>query len=76
MAKKWSEQCVEAFPFVIVTCCLLHNFLIKCSEAVQDEDAECSRDQEFPVFDGEVDESGKRIRDALASHLGRANERR
>ncbi|XP_027066544.1 protein ALP1-like [Coffea arabica] len=76
VAKKWSEQCVEAFPFVIVTCCLLHNFLIKCSEAVQDEDAECSRDQEFPVFDGEVDESGKRIRDALASHLSRANERR
>lgn len=76
VGKKWSEQCIEAFPFVIVTCCLLHNFLIKCSEAVQDEGAECSRDQEFPVFDGEVDESGKRIRDALASHLSRASQRR
>ncbi|XP_055822804.1 protein ALP1-like isoform X2 [Solanum dulcamara] len=71
LAKKWNEQCIQAFPFVIVTCCLLHNFLIKCSEAVTDETEEYPRCEEFPVFDGEVDESGKNIRDALASHLFR-----
>lgn len=76
VAKNWNEQCIEAFPYIIVTCCLLHNFLIKCSEALQDEDVECSRDEDFPVFDGEVDESGKRIRDVLASHLSRVNQRR
>lgn len=75
LAKKWNEQCVEAFPFVIVTCCLLHNFLIKCSEAVTDENEEYPRREEFPVFDGELDESGKRTRDALASHLFRVSQR-
>ncbi|OIT36113.1 PREDICTED: putative nuclease HARBI1 [Nicotiana attenuata] len=75
LAKKWNEQCVEAFPFVIVTCCLLHNFLIKCSEAVTDETVEYPRSEEFPVFDGEIDESGKKIRDALASHLFRVSQR-
>ncbi|KAJ8568653.1 hypothetical protein K7X08_028186 [Anisodus acutangulus] len=73
LAKKWKEQCVEAFPFVIVTCCLLHNFLIKCSEAVTDETEEYPMSEEFPVFDGEVDESGKKTRDALASHLFRGS---
>ncbi|KAL6549636.1 hypothetical protein OROHE_008367 [Orobanche hederae] len=71
VGKKWTEQCREAFPFVIVACCLLHNFLIKCSEALPDENPEGYTDVEFPVFDGEDNESGKRIRDALASHLGR-----
>lgn len=75
LAKKWKEQCLEAFPFVIVTCCLLHNFLIKCSEAVTDESEEYPRSEEFPVFDGEVDENGKKIRDALASHLFRVSQR-
>ncbi|KAH0742727.1 hypothetical protein KY290_030720 [Solanum tuberosum] len=75
LARKWNGQCIEAFPFVIVTCCLLHNFLIKCSEAVTDETEEYPRFEEFPVFDGEVDESGKKIRDALASHLFRVSQR-
>ncbi|KAF3669765.1 putative NEDD8 ultimate buster 1-like [Capsicum annuum] len=75
LAKKWNEQCVEAFPFVIVTCCLLHNFLIKCSEAVTDETKEYPRCEEFPVFDGEDDESGKEVRDALAAHLFRVSQR-
>ncbi|CAN4103594.1 unnamed protein product [Withania somnifera] len=75
LAKKWNEQCVEAFPFVIVTCCLLHNFLIKCSEAVTNENEECPRCEEFPMFDGELDESGKKTRDALASHLFRVSQR-
>ncbi|XP_060171959.1 protein ALP1-like [Lycium barbarum] len=75
LAKKWNEQCLEAFPFVIVTCCLLHNFLIKCSEAVADETKDYPRNEEFLVFDGEVDESGKKTRDALASHLFRVSQR-
>ncbi|KAL0358351.1 UNVERIFIED_CONTAM: hypothetical protein Sangu_0684500 [Sesamum angustifolium] len=53
VGKKWKEQCIEAFPFVIVSCCLLHNFLIKCSEMLPDEHAEGYRDAGFPVFDGE-----------------------
>ncbi|EPS60180.1 hypothetical protein M569_14624, partial [Genlisea aurea] len=34
VGKKWreEEECMEAFPFVIVASCLLHNFVIKCSE--------------------------------------------
>ncbi|GFP83939.1 putative nuclease harbi1, partial [Phtheirospermum japonicum] len=76
VGKKWKEQCIEAFPYVIVACCLLHNFLIKCSEATPEENAEdCNKDVEFPLFDGEDDESGKRIRDALAFHLGRVSQR-
>ncbi|KAL3840728.1 hypothetical protein ACJIZ3_025319 [Penstemon smallii] len=73
VGKKWKEQCIEAFPFVIVASCLLHNFLIKCSEVMPEENAESFKDTEFPMFDGEDDECGKRIRDALASHLGRLN---
>ncbi|KAK4420122.1 protein ALP1-like [Sesamum alatum] len=75
VGKKWKEQCIEAFPFVIVSCCLLHNFLIKCSEILPEEHAEGYRDGGFPVFDGEDNESGKRIRDALASHLSRVSQR-
>lgn len=76
LRKKWKEECVEAFPFVIVACCLLHNFLIKCSEDDDDDDNsnngdEGYRDTQFPVYVGEDNESGKRIRDALASHLAR-----
>ncbi|CAI9772417.1 unnamed protein product [Fraxinus pennsylvanica] len=67
--KKWNRQCVEAFPFVIVSCCLLHNFLIKCSEVMPDENAELRRNIELPEFDGEDDEGGKKTCDALASHL-------
>ncbi|KAG8372659.1 hypothetical protein BUALT_Bualt12G0089600 [Buddleja alternifolia] len=71
VGKKWKEQCIEAFPFVIVACCLLHNFLIKCSEVLPEENVKSCRDNEFPLFDGEENESGKGIRDALASHLSR-----
>lgn len=74
LSVKWKEQCIEAFPLVIITCCLLHNFLIKCSEAADEEKSECSQDQEFPVFDGEENEDGKAIRDALSSHLSRINQ--
>ncbi|KAL3643095.1 hypothetical protein CASFOL_013910 [Castilleja foliolosa] len=77
VGKKWNVQCIEAFPFVIVACCLLHNFLIKCSEAMEEENAEGCKDVdvEFPLFDGVDNESGMRIRDALAFHLGRVSQR-
>lgn len=75
VGKKWKEQCIEAFPFVIVACCLLHNFLIKCSEVLPEENAEGFKEREFMEFEGEDSESGKRIRDALASHLSRVSQR-
>ncbi|XP_057470977.1 protein ALP1-like [Actinidia eriantha] len=77
LSKNWKEECIEAFPFVIVTCCLLHNFLIKCSEALPDVNVEYYlREQELLPFEGEVDENGRRTRDALALHLNRVSQRR
>ncbi|CAH9070304.1 unnamed protein product [Cuscuta epithymum] len=71
VADKWKGQCDEAFPFVFVSCCLLHNFCIKCSELLPDESAQfLRRIDEFPVcHDVEFDNSGKKTRDALASLL-------
>lgn len=69
LAKLWKEECIEFFPFVIVTGCLLHNFLIKCSEPLPDENAGRSKEGELPIYQGKMNESGQRIRDALASHL-------
>ncbi|XP_059635208.1 protein ALP1-like [Cornus florida] len=76
LSKPWKEECIESFPFVIITCCLLHNFLIKCSEPFPDEAACYSKDQELAVYQGEVDENGLRIRNALATHLSRVSQRR
>ncbi|KAA8522941.1 hypothetical protein F0562_009364 [Nyssa sinensis] len=76
LSKRWKEECIESFPFVIVTCCLLHNFLIKCSELLPDENVGYSRYQANSVFEGEGDESGQRIRVALALHLTRLSQRR
>ncbi|XP_002532309.2 protein ALP1-like [Ricinus communis] len=77
LARRWKEECVEFFPFVIVMGCLLHNFLIKCSEPVAEESVGCSEvEEELPVFGGEADERGQRIRVALAKHLSRASMRR
>ncbi|KAH6817364.1 hypothetical protein C2S51_000967 [Perilla frutescens var. frutescens] len=75
VGRKWNEQCIEAFPFVIVACCLLHNFLIKCSEVLPEENTEGYNIREFMKFDGEDSESGKSTRDALASHLSRVSQR-
>lgn len=76
VANKWKENCIEAFPYVIVTCCLLHNFLIKSSEPIPDENLEIPRDEQFPIFGGEESESGKKTRHALASHLSQSSLRR
>lgn len=77
VSQRWKEECIESFPFIIVTCCLLHNFLIKCSEALPDVNVGDSEDQEvMNAFEGEVDDDGVRIRDALALHLYRVSQRR
>ncbi|CAL0325666.1 unnamed protein product [Lupinus luteus] len=76
-ARKWKQQCVEYLPFVIVTCCLLHNFLIKYNESMPDKEVSCVEKQvDFVAFDGTVDESALSIRDALALHLSRVSQRK
>ncbi|OMO80357.1 Harbinger transposase-derived nuclease [Corchorus olitorius] len=79
LSKKWKEGSVEFMPFVIVMGCLLHNFLIKCSEPLPEEHVEDSRedqDELMPVSEEEADESGQRIRDAIALHLNRVSLRK
>lgn len=76
LSKQWKEECMEFLPFVVVTGCLLHNFLIKCSEPMpDDEKLECLK-EELPVCNGEINESGKRIRDSIANHLNRVSRGR
>ncbi|WOK94219.1 hypothetical protein Cni_G02921 [Canna indica] len=65
----WKEECADALPFVVVACCLLHNFLIKCGEPMEDEIEPGMGKQEFPDFKGKDDEGGESIRDVLAAHL-------
>lgn len=77
LSKQLKEECLEFLPFVVVTCCLLHNFLIKCSEPMPVENLGwLKKEEELPVFNGDVNEGGKRIRDMLASHLSRVSQRR
>lgn len=77
LSKEWKEECIEYFPYVIVTCCLLHNFLIKCSEPFPDTNVGFPRDNdELPVYEGEVDERAWRIRKTLATYLSRVSQRR
>lgn len=76
LSRRWKEECIEFLPFVTVTGCLLHNFMIKCREPMLSENLVFLREGELPVFEGEVDESAQRTRDALASHLSRVSIRR
>lgn len=79
VSKKWKQECAEYLPFVIVTGCLLHNFLIKCNEPVPEDKGGLScvgKEGGVPAFDGVGDESAVRIRDALALHLSRVSLRR
>ncbi|KAL5862138.1 hypothetical protein ACOSQ3_003423 [Xanthoceras sorbifolium] len=76
LGRRWKEECIEFLPYVIVTGCLLHNFLIKFSEPLPDDDVGCLKEEEFPIFEGEVDETGRGIRDFLAEHLSRVSLRR
>lgn len=71
LSKEWKEESIESFPYVVVTCCLLHNFLIKSNEEFPDEDSDYIRDHDLPDYEGEGDETGERIRSAIASDLSR-----
>ncbi|KAK1549584.1 hypothetical protein Q3G72_004300 [Acer saccharum] len=73
LGRRWKEECIEFLPFVIVIGCLLHNFLIKFSEPMPDDDLGCLKEEEFSIFEGEVDETGRGIRDFLAEHLSRSS---
>uniref|UniRef100_A0A1D1ZE50 Putative nuclease HARBI1 n=1 Tax=Anthurium amnicola TaxID=1678845 RepID=A0A1D1ZE50_9ARAE len=67
---RWSAECREALPFVIVVSCLLHNFLFKCSELVADDEVfELTGEERFPDFEGKGDEVGESVREDLAAHL-------
>ncbi|KAF2310554.1 hypothetical protein GH714_014396 [Hevea brasiliensis] len=60
LARRWKEDCVENFPFVIVMGCLLHNFLIKYSEPLPEESVgRILREEELPIFEGEADGRGR-----------------
>ncbi|KAF9662826.1 hypothetical protein SADUNF_Sadunf18G0094600 [Salix dunnii] len=77
LARKWKEDSLEFFPFVIVMGCVLHNFLIKWGEPLPEESAGgCLKEEELLVFEGEGDETGQTIRDALAQHLSLASMRK
>lgn len=82
-SRKWKQECVEHLPFVVVACCLLHNFVVKFNEAMPDEgvskwcvEKEKEKEEELPAFDGVGDESAVRVRDALALHLSRLSLRK
>ncbi|XP_027332591.1 protein ALP1-like [Abrus precatorius] len=76
-SRRWKQECVEYLPFVIVTGCLLHNFLMKCNEPIPDKGASSVvKEEGLAAFDGMVNESAMRIRDALALHLSRVSMRR
>ncbi|KAM7269359.1 hypothetical protein ACFE04_024856 [Oxalis oulophora] len=72
LSKKWEADCVEFLPYVIVTGCLLHNFLITRDEPFMDDNSGQFREEEFPVFEGEGIENGGMTRDVLAHYLGQA----
>lgn len=75
VAESWKER-IEILPFMIVSSCLMHNFLIKCGEPIPDDVAVCSKKEEFSASEGNLNESGQRVRDALAKHLTRVSLRR
>lgn len=77
LSKPWKQDCIEFLPYVVVTACLLHNFVIKCKEPMPDDKAGfLKEEQTITVFDGEMNESGMKIRDVLALHLCRVSLRR
>lgn len=73
--RRWKEECVEFLPFIIITACLLNNFLMKHGEKLLDGEASCVGEEELPVCDEEANESVGRTRDLLASHLSRVCQR-
>eukprot|EP00262_Sarcandra_glabra_P006802 TRINITY_DN19359_c0_g1_i1.p1 TRINITY_DN19359_c0_g1~~TRINITY_DN19359_c0_g1_i1.p1 ORF type:complete len:468 (+),score=43.45 TRINITY_DN19359_c0_g1_i1:117-1406(+) len=78
LSMEWNEESVDFMPFVVITGCLLHNFLIKCSEPFPEEIEKClmMERQRLPVFNGVGDKIGGRIRSSLATHLRLVNQKR
>ncbi|KAK9100526.1 hypothetical protein Scep_023956 [Stephania cephalantha] len=75
LSMKWKKESVEFLPFIVVTGCLLHNFLLQCGEGVADENVDDFDEHwGFANFEGDGDESGERIRNALASQLSRVSK--
>ncbi|KAK9130568.1 hypothetical protein Sjap_011055 [Stephania japonica] len=75
LSMKWKKESVEFLPFIVVTGCLLHNFLLQCGEGVADENVDDFEEHwGFADFEGGGDESGVRIRNALASQLSRVSK--
>ncbi|XP_057719544.1 protein ALP1-like [Arachis stenosperma] len=74
-SRKWKGECVEYLPYVIVTCCLLHNFLIKSNEPMPVKEVRIVEKERADdvASDGVVDQNAIRIRDALAMHLSRSH---
>ncbi|XP_078150970.1 LOW protein: nuclease-like protein [Carex rostrata] len=74
LGQSWKEGQAEALPYVVVAGCLLHNFLENCGEPVPEKVLLSTETVPEPLpgfadFEGEGDEGGVRMRDALASHL-------
>ncbi|KAL5697813.1 hypothetical protein ACHQM5_028927 [Ranunculus cassubicifolius] len=69
LSVKWKEECIEFLPFVIVTGCLLINFMMKCGEVVAEETQLQFCEQDFPTYQGKGNPNGERIRDVLAWQL-------
>ncbi|XP_072076610.1 uncharacterized protein [Arachis hypogaea] len=76
-SRKWKGECVEYLPYVIVTYCLLQNFLIKCNEPMPVKEVRIVEKERADdvASNGVVDENAIRIRDALAMHLSRVSLR-
>ncbi|KAL2929847.1 Protein ALP1-like [Bienertia sinuspersici] len=72
--RSWKEDSVEFLPFIIVAACVLNNFLIKHGEMSNDDCSNSVREQDMPVYDGEVDVGAARNRDMLALHLSRVRQ--
>lgn len=75
ISRRWKEECVEFLPFIIITACLLNNFLLKHGETLPDGEPGCVEEHDFPVFEGEVRESAGRTRDLLAMQLSWVSQR-
>lgn len=72
--RKWKEEIVEFLPFIIITACVLNNFLLKHGEVLSNNDTSSVLEQNMPVYDGEADENAGRNRELLAFHLSRIRQ--
>uniref|UniRef100_A0A1J3DC71 Putative nuclease HARBI1 n=1 Tax=Noccaea caerulescens TaxID=107243 RepID=A0A1J3DC71_NOCCA len=87
--RKWKPETIEFLPFVITTCCLLHNFLVNSGDyelpeecvnedvagemRKDEEDEEEEEEEETKSSEGEAFTQSRRIRDAIAENLSRVS---